>query len=239
MYKTQLIFKDRSLRFYEMSINNFHSIDTSKLKEINYFEDEKLYLFFIAQLFNIKNVFFKKYPHLFYGKIKMPRRDVHVDYLTLDIYYFLNFIYMTTKRENRESLFQYFFNGKVLNTNNVNIFLNNINRDKNIFQSSEEEFLTDAIYTYKSRTIKTKIIKIEIDTIESIMKEEERVHKFFTEFTNSVDGEIGVKAFSQRAKRENADIQINHDSFFRLPLGDRKLQKNNEDNDFDDEEKIF
>ena len=215
--KEEFKFKDRCVKFFDEKITDYQSYNIDEFKTKNFFHSEELYLYFFTQLFNKETAMYNNFPHVFIGNLALSHKEP-IRYVTVDIFYFLAFIYMIIKRENRESFFKFIFSGKNLNTNNVNMFLKNIDDAHEIFYPDKEKYLFDAIYTFGTTTIKTSIFRMRIRGIEKLLREHEPFMVNYSETKKTILGIIKTKAFGIKAKKTNADNVYSHDTFFRKPI---------------------
>ena len=122
---------------------------------------------------------------------------------------------MLVARENRESFFKFCYNGKQINTNNVNKLLSNISR---LFFPDNDNFIFDSIYTYKTQTIKTKIIRIKIDNFSELLLNYDNLNENYQELKNIVYENIIPKSFGEAAKKAKADVDLDAALLFREHL---------------------
>ena len=223
-HKDEFKFKDRCLRIYDEQITDYQSFKVEDFKYKNFFEDEKLYLYFLSKLFNKELAIINGLPHIFIGEINLTNK-APMRYLTIDANWFLCFVYSIIKREDRESFFKFIYTGKNINTNNVNIFLRNINREYDLFFPEDTNFLFDAIYTFRDTSLKSLIFKVKLETLKLILETNNHIDNKYLELKEYLDGAFRSKAYGENAKKQKADITFGHDTFFRVPINERSFKE--------------
>ncbi|MFA6195240.1 MAG: hypothetical protein WC656_01195 [Sulfurimonas sp.] len=214
-------FKDRSLRFFDKQVADYIAFKHQDFKTKNFFSDEEFYLYFLSKLFDIEHSIFNNMPHIFIGDLALKNKDTSVRYVTIDIHYLLSFIYMTIKREDRESFFKFIYSGKDINVQNINIFLKNINDATDIFFHDGKGFLNDAAYVIADKIFKSTIIRFNIEILGQLLDSNISIKNNYAKLKESVDGLSKVKAFGESAKKIEADILYSHNTFFRVPLEEK------------------
>ena len=74
-HKKDFKFKDRSKRMYDEQIHDYLNFKTSEFKTTNFFKDEKVFIYFLSQLFNIENIYKDSVPKVFIGELKLKNKD--------------------------------------------------------------------------------------------------------------------------------------------------------------------
>jgi hypothetical protein len=173
-----------------------------------------LYSFFLSEFFNKNNAILNKKPFVYIGKI--PNKDIN--FISIDVHYFLNFIYMVTKREDRENLFHFFINRENnLNIGNIEKFVENINYNKDIFFPNNNIFISDVVYSFNSSTIKTKIIRIATENFNKLLDQDKDLKESFLDLKKLLDDKIKTVSFGKRAQDATADFENVYETFFRIP----------------------
>jgi hypothetical protein len=219
--KKDFKFRDRSLRTYDEQLSGSQYFQHEDFKTKNFFKNKDVYMYFLAKLLDPENAILSFMQHVFIGTIT-PANKEPVRYVTVDIHYFLNFVYMAIKRDDRESFFKFIYDGKTLKQENVNLFLKNIHDEYDIFFPDAQGFLNDAIYTVNDRTVKTVIVKIKLAVFQLFLAAEENtIKRNYVNLKAKIDGHSAVKAFGINAKKSQADITYGHDTFYRVPLTEK------------------
>ncbi|MBW6487465.1 hypothetical protein [Sulfurimonas sp.] len=220
--KEKRIFKDRALKFYDENIFAFKNFTPKDFQTKSFFEDEKFYLYFIAMLFKKEfAVSDDGIPFVFIGSSELKSGKV-IRFVSVDVYYFLILIYSSIKREDRESFFNFIFDGKKIKDGNVNLFFENINKTTNFFHPTLNVFIFDIVYEFSGKTIATKIINVSVEALEDLLDKDEDIRNAYAMLKKEIDGSISVKAFNKAAlKITQTDIKYSHDTFFRLPRDEK------------------
>ena len=136
-------------------------------------------------------------------------------FISIDIHYLLVNLYLLIDRENRESFFKFCYNGTKINRNNVNKLLSNFGT---LFFPNNDNFISDSAYSYKTQTIKTKIIRIKIASFSELLLDNTELNENYQELKKVVYGNVIPKSFGEAAKKAKADIDLNAAHLFRKKI---------------------
>ena len=125
-------------------------------------------------------------------------------------------MYVSIKREDRESFFKYVYADSKLNEINIEKIVNNINIKYPIFYSLNAHYLAKSIYGYGDKNIKTTMLRLEISEFEKYLEVEE-LRKKYVELKTKLYGNVKTIAFGKKAETSSASITLNQDTFFRKP----------------------
>src|SRR5690606_28069759 len=130
--------RDRSLKHFDEQLTEriVFDINENKFveedKKLYFFKDETTYYFFLSHLFNKIYAIGSDTNYVFLGETQLKSKIIR--YLSVDAHYFFNLLYLTLKREYRETFFKFIFlDNNKLNFENANLFLQNFNSKFNIF----------------------------------------------------------------------------------------------------------
>ncbi|MCX6075643.1 MAG: hypothetical protein NTW78_02005 [Campylobacterales bacterium] len=219
--KKDFKFRDRSLRTYDEQLSHSQYFQHEDFKTKNFFKNKDVYMYFLAKLLDPENAILSFMPHVFIGTIT-PANKEPFRYVSIDIHYFLNFVYMAIKRDDRESFFKFIYDGKTLRQENVNLFLKNINDEYDILFQGAKGYLNDVVYVIDGKTIKTVIVRIKTAVFQLFLAAEENtIKRNYVNLKAKIDGRSASKAFGVNAKKSQADITYGHDTFYRVPLTEK------------------
>jgi len=208
------LFKYRAKWFFDMQLYGIRNFSNEQFSTENIFDKKNIFIYFVAQLFNQEYAIKNHLPHIFIGDMKLRNKEP-MRFITIDIHYLLVNLYLLIDRENKESFFKFCYNGKKINNNNVNILLSNINMKHQIFFHEKENFLYDSVYSYKTQTIKTKIIRVEIDNFSELLSNYQDLNKNYKELKKIVYENVIPKSFGEAAKKAKADVDLDATNLFR------------------------
>lgn len=218
--------RDRSRIHFEKQLTNKINFDISRNKEVTedglyFFETSDIYYCFLANLFSRKYAFGAETNYVFLGERELKNKTIR--YLSVDAHYLFCLLYLSIKRKYRESFFKFIFEDDFkINFKNANIFIDRLNSSTNIFYGNTDDgYFSYAIYKLRDKNIKSIILRVVIDTFQEILKLEDELAKELTlsylDLKKSIDGECESVSFGQQAEKNDADVNIKHSTFFRIP----------------------
>lgn len=146
---------------------------------------------FIREILNLKIEEKTFFQYLFICSLDMQKNDIHfifvgtrevrktrkkfrkkdsklIDYISINIHYFLSIIYSQVHEDNKDLFEKYFYdNNGEIKLNNFTILMVLINQEKDIFlfNRSETSFITDAIYNVNDNKFQTQQILINLEKV--------------------------------------------------------------------------
>ena len=211
------LFKYRARWFFDMQLYGIGNFSNEQFSTENIFDKKNIFIYFFRQLFNKDYAIKNHIPHIFIGDLKLRNKEP-MKFISIDIHYLLVNLYLLVDREDRESFFKFCYNGKRLNTNNINKLLSNIQNEYPIFFPEKDNFLFDAVYSYNTQIIKTKIIIIKTEYFSNLLSEYEDLNKNYQELKNILYKNVIPKAFGEGVKKVKADIDLDAICLFREQL---------------------
>ena len=211
------LFKYRARWFFDMQLYGIRNFQYEQFSTENIFDKKSIFIYFFTQFFNKEYAIKNHIPHILIGDIKLRNKEP-MRFISIDIHYLLVNLYLLVDRENKESFFKFCYNGKRLNINNANKLLSNIQNEYQIFYPEKDNFLFDAVYAYKTQTMKTKIVRIKTEYFADLLSEYEELNKNYQELKNILYGNVIPKAFGEGVKKVKADLDLDASCLFREHL---------------------
>ena len=215
-YKTEMRFKDRARDIFDEQILGTQKFETSEFSNKCFFKDENTLIYFLIKMFDVDNAIVQYVPYIFIGDISLKNKEPF-RYISIDINYLIQSMYVSMRREDRESFFKYIYSNNKMNENNIEKIIENINKEYSIFQSFNTHYIGISIYRYGDKNIKTSILRFEIPNFEEYLAEENELRENYAELKSKLYGNIKTTAFGKKAEDTGADVVLNQDTFFRKP----------------------
>jgi len=205
----------RCKKIYDIENEPYIRFDPNNLEK-SFFGNVNYKYIFLTKLLDIQNSFLDYKPLVFTGTSIIKKTKREYQYLSIDVFYFLNFIYGSTKDENKESLYKYLFDvNKQLIIDNVNILIKSINNELNLFVEEKGNYLFGIVYSYNTATIKSIFLRVDPDKFRNYNDKIATIYSSFKGLNEKVGDKLSPNVFGKKADEFNADVEYNHDTFFR------------------------
>lgn len=216
--KAKMLFRYRSKIFFNVEKINYLAFSQKDISNAIFFKNGKDdYINFLTNIFNQNYAIYKNKPHVFVSSVKNKKNNELREYVSIDIYYLFCHFYQKIQNSDKESFFQYIFKNREVCLENINIFLSSINKElnKNLFTNEKESYVFDAVNTFNSQTIKTKIANININFLQELMEKQSELKSNYILLKNDLNEKLSPYKFGQGAVNFTADVEYDVETFFR------------------------